>query len=71
MLPGKDIPLMEDTCTIEPQRSLLDLRLSELWRYKDLVMLFVRREFVSVYKLSGMSKGRSTNTSQVIIGNIG
>jgi len=36
--------------TIEPQRSLLDLRLGELWRYRDLVMLFVRRDFVSVYK---------------------
>lgn len=35
---------------IEPQRSLFDLRLGELWRYKDLVMLFVRRDFVAVYK---------------------
>ncbi len=35
---------------IEPQRSLLDLRLVELWTYRDLVMLFVRRDFVSVYK---------------------
>ena len=35
---------------IEAQRSLLDLRLGELWRYRDLVMLFVRRDFVSVYK---------------------
>jgi len=35
---------------IEPQRGLFDLRLGELWRYKDLVMLFVRRDFVSVYK---------------------
>jgi lipopolysaccharide transport system permease protein len=35
---------------IQPQRNLLDLRLGELWRYKDLVMLFVRRDFVSVYK---------------------
>jgi len=35
---------------IQPQRSLLDLRLGELWRYRDLVMLFVRRDFVSVYK---------------------
>ena len=35
---------------IEPQRSLLDLRLGELWRYRDLVMLFVRRDFVAVYK---------------------
>jgi lipopolysaccharide transport system permease protein len=35
---------------IQPQRSLLDLRLGELWRYRDLVMLFVRRDFVAVYK---------------------
>jgi lipopolysaccharide transport system permease protein len=35
---------------IEPWRSLLDLRLGELWRYKDLVLLFVRRDFVAVYK---------------------
>lgn len=38
------------TMIIEPQRSLFDLRLGELWRYKDLVSLFVRRDFVSVYK---------------------
>lgn len=35
---------------IEPQRSLFDLRLGELWRYKDLVMLFVHRDFVAIYK---------------------
>ena len=35
---------------IQPQRGLLDLRLGELWRYRDLVLLFVRRDFVSVYK---------------------
>ena len=35
---------------IEPQRGLLDLRLGELWRYRDLVMLFVRRDFVAIYK---------------------
>jgi lipopolysaccharide transport system permease protein len=35
---------------IEPHRSLLSLRLGELLRYWDLVMLFVRRDFVSVYK---------------------
>ncbi len=35
---------------IEAKRSWLDLRLGELWRYRDLVMLFVRRDFVSVYK---------------------
>jgi lipopolysaccharide transport system permease protein len=36
--------------SIEAQRSLFDLRLGELWRYRDLVMLFVRRDFVAVYK---------------------
>ena len=35
---------------IRPQRSWWDLRLDELWRYRDLVLLFVRRDFVSVYK---------------------
>lgn len=35
---------------IEPQRSLFDLHLGDLWRYRDLVMLFVRRDFVAAYK---------------------
>jgi lipopolysaccharide transport system permease protein len=35
---------------IRPHRRLLDLHLGELWRYRDLVMLFVRRDFVAVYK---------------------
>lgn len=35
---------------IQPHTSLLDLRLDEVWRYRDLVMLFVRRDFVSNYK---------------------
>ena len=35
---------------IGPQRNLLDLRLRELWHARDLILLFVRRDFVSVYK---------------------
>ncbi len=35
---------------IEPKTRLLDLRLAELWRYRDLIMMFVRRDFVSNYK---------------------
>jgi lipopolysaccharide transport system permease protein len=35
---------------IEPHSSLLDLRLNELWRYRDLVMMFVRRDIVANYK---------------------
>jgi lipopolysaccharide transport system permease protein len=36
--------------TIRPQRAWWDLRLGELWRYRDLVWLFVWRDFVSYYK---------------------
>ena len=35
---------------LRPRRNLLDLRLGALWRARDLVMLFVWRDFVSVYK---------------------
>jgi lipopolysaccharide transport system permease protein len=35
---------------ISPKRSILDINLKELWRYRDLIMLFVRRDFVSQYK---------------------
>ncbi|MFH2101990.1 MAG: ABC transporter permease [Chloroflexota bacterium] len=35
---------------IHPQRSWWDLRLGELWRYRDLIGLLVRRDFVAQYK---------------------
>jgi len=35
---------------IQPKTSLLDLKLDELWRYRDLVLMFVRRDFVANYK---------------------
>ena len=35
---------------IKPSSSLLELNLKEIWKYKDLLFLFVRRDFVSVYK---------------------
>jgi lipopolysaccharide transport system permease protein len=35
---------------IEPRSGLFDLRLKELWLYRDLVMMFVRRDFVANYK---------------------
>jgi lipopolysaccharide transport system permease protein len=38
------------TEVIEPRTRLLDLRLKEVWRYRDLVMMFVRRDFISTYK---------------------
>jgi lipopolysaccharide transport system permease protein len=38
------------TEVISPKRSILDINLNELWRYRDLIMLFVRRDFVATYK---------------------
>lgn len=35
---------------IRPQRAWWDLRLGELWRYRDLILLFVWRDFVAYYK---------------------
>lgn len=40
----------EWTETIESKHSLLDLNLKEVWRYKDLVYMFVKRDFVSSFK---------------------
>lgn len=38
------------TLIIEPKTRLFDLNLKEVWRYRDLLFLFVRRDFVAVYK---------------------
>lgn len=35
---------------ITPHRSLFSLNLKEIWRYKDLLFLFVKRDIVTVYK---------------------
>lgn len=35
---------------IKPKRSLFDVNLRELLQYKDLLFMFVKRDFVSVYK---------------------
>jgi lipopolysaccharide transport system permease protein len=40
----------EWTLIIRPKSGWLDLHLSDLWRYRDLVMMFVRRDFFSLYK---------------------
>lgn len=46
-------PSAEDegwTMVIRPQGSWFDLKLGELWQYRDLVLLLVRRDFVAQYK---------------------
>lgn len=35
---------------IRPKRHLLDINLKEVWRYRDLIVLFVRRDFVARFK---------------------
>ena len=35
---------------IEPGNSLFALNLASVWRYRDLLMLFVKRDFISTYK---------------------
>ncbi len=41
---------IEWTSVIRPVSGWFDLHLSDIWRYRDLIMLFVRRDFVAVYK---------------------
>ncbi|QHT69577.1 ABC transporter permease [Rhodocytophaga rosea] len=44
-------PKEEDwTMEIKSNPGLLDINLKELWRYRDLITLIVRRDFVSAYK---------------------
>lgn len=43
-------PQQQWTETIESSHSLFDLKLKEVWRYKDLVYMFVKRDFVSSFK---------------------
>lgn len=38
------------TTVITPHRGAFNWRLGQLWRYRDLIMLFVWRDFVSAYK---------------------
>ncbi len=35
---------------ISPNRKLIELNFKEIWRYRDLLMLFVKRDIVTVYK---------------------
>lgn len=35
---------------IKPKRSLFSLNLAEVWKYRDLLFMFVKRDFVTIYK---------------------
>jgi lipopolysaccharide transport system permease protein len=45
-----DEAIKEWDLVIEPQSSLLELNLKDVWRYRDLLWLLVKRDFVSFYK---------------------
>lgn len=36
--------------TISPRKKLVDLNFSEIWRYRDLLFLFVKRDIITQYK---------------------
>ncbi len=38
------------TMIIKPKRRWLDINLKDLWNYRDLIALFIRRDFVAKYK---------------------
>lgn len=38
------------TLKVTPKRNLLDVPIKEIWRYRDLLYLFVKRDFVAFYK---------------------
>lgn len=35
---------------IKPKAKWLDIDLAEVWRYRDLMLLFVKRDFIAQYK---------------------
>ena len=36
--------------TISPKKKLVDFNFKEIWRYRDLLFLFVKRDIITVYK---------------------
>ena len=38
------------TTVIKPKTRLLDLKLNEIWQYRDLIIMFVKRDFKTMYK---------------------
>lgn len=48
--PASSENIEEWSLVIRPHNSLFDLHLEDLWRYRDLLGMFVRRDFVAVYK---------------------
>jgi lipopolysaccharide transport system permease protein len=64
-----DIAIINEgwAATITPHRGWFDWRLKQLWRYRDLISLFVWRDFVSVYKQTILEVGLLTTITFTII----
>ncbi len=45
-----DIQQIEWTEIIRPEIGIFNIKIQEIWRYRDLLVLFVRRDFVATYK---------------------
>jgi lipopolysaccharide transport system permease protein len=43
-------PIPETSIVIESNHKLFDLNLATLWHYRDLLMILVKRDFISFYK---------------------
>jgi lipopolysaccharide transport system permease protein len=44
------VPEEQWTKVISPKKGWFDIKLSDLWNYRDLIGLFVKRDFIAVYK---------------------
>jgi len=47
---NKKVPDNEWDLVIQGRSALFDLKLKDIWNYRDLLMLFVKRDIVSFYK---------------------
>lgn len=45
-----NLPQEQWTLIVKPKNSWFDLHLKEVWHYRDLVAMFVKRDFISAYK---------------------
>ncbi len=52
-MPDNSLNIQHDedwSLVIKPKNNWLQLHLGDLWRYRDLLLLFVKRDFVAIYK---------------------
>ncbi len=47
---NSELRKLQWTEVIEPKTSLFDLKLKEVWNYRDLLFMFVKRDFTATYK---------------------